>query len=119
MRRWRKSILATVLLPATATGLPVASPGRARAATPQAAHALSTKVQLFYYPWYGNPSVAGSYRHWPQGNLTPPLEISSNFYPKLGAYDSGDPAVLNQHMNWIQQSGAGTIVYSWWGQGSY
>jgi hypothetical protein len=119
MQRWRKAILAAVLLAVTGLTIPVASPASAQAATAQAAPALSTKVQLFYYPWYGNPSVAGSYRHWPQGNLTPPQEISSNFYPKLGAYDSGDLAVLNQHMNWIQQSGAGTIVYSWWGQGSY
>jgi hypothetical protein len=119
MRRWCKAILAAVLLTATGMAIPVANPASAQVAAPQAAPALSTKVQLFYYPWYGNPAVAGSYRHWPQGNLTPPSEISSNFYPKLGAYDSGDPAALNQHMNWIKQSGAGTIVYSWWGQGSY
>ncbi|MCU1681242.1 MAG: hypothetical protein JWQ81_1981 [Amycolatopsis sp.] len=115
MRRLRTAILALLLL---ATSGALAGPVTASAA-PGATPTVSPKVQLFYYPWYGNPSVYGSYRHWPQGNLTPPLEISSNFYPKLGAYDSGDPAVLNQQMDWITQAGAGTIVYSWWGQGSY
>lgn len=85
----------------------------------RAAPTLSTRVQLFYYAWYGNPSVYGSWVHWPQGNTTPPNSISSDFYPQLGAYDSGDPAVLDQHMRWVQQTGAGVIVYSWWGQGSY
>lgn len=85
----------------------------------RAAPTLSQRVQLFYYAWYGNPSVYGSWVHWPQGSSTPPNSISANFYPQLGAYDSGDPAVLDQHMRWVQQTGAGVIVYSWWGQGSY
>jgi hypothetical protein len=122
MRRLRTAILALLLLAISGSiAAPVAATASAATlrASPAAAPGVSPKVQLFYYPWYGNPSVAGSYRHWPQGDLTPPLEVSSNFYPKLGAYDSGDTAVVNQHMDWIRQSGAGTIVYSWWGQGSY
>jgi len=84
-----------------------------------AAQAVPADVHLFYYPWYGSPTVNGSYRHWDQGGHTPPNDIGANFYPTLGAYDSGDTAALDQHMAWVQRSGAGTIVTSWWGQGSY
>jgi hypothetical protein len=79
---------------------------------------LSQNVHLFYYPWYG--AANGAYRHWPQGGHTPPADIGANFYPRLGPYDSGDFAgAVDQHMRWTVQSGAGVLVYSWWGQGSY
>ncbi|MET9978303.1 alpha-mannosidase, partial [Streptomyces microflavus] len=46
--------------------------------------------------------------------------IGADLYPKLGPYDSGDIAgAVDQHMEWVQRSGAGVIVYSWWGQGGY
>jgi hypothetical protein len=81
---------------------------------------LSPRVHLFYYPWYGSPTVNGSYRHWQQGNHTPPNDIGADFYPVRGPYDSGDfTGAVADHMNWVRQSGAGVIVYSWWGQGSY
>jgi hypothetical protein len=86
---------------------------------PAAAAAVSANVHVFYYSWYGSPAVAGSYRHWPQGGHTPPQDIGSNYYPTRGAYDSGDPATVDQHMAWINQAGIGVLVYSWWGQGSY
>ncbi|KIF73202.1 alpha-mannosidase [Streptomyces sp. 150FB] len=97
-----------------------ASSGTSAAPQPAAAAAaLTTNVHIFYYPWYGSPKVNGSYRHWPQGNLVPPNGISSNFYPKLGAYDSGDKTAVNQHMTWLRQAGTGVLVTSWWGRGSY
>jgi hypothetical protein len=111
--RWRVAALVITLL--AAIGLvTVRTMAPAAAATP-----VSTNVQFFYYPWYGNPSVFGSYRHWPQAGVVPPDSISSNFYPVAGAYDSADPATVAQQMRWIAQAGVGTIVYSWWGQGSY
>src|SRR5262245_32718150 len=79
----------------------------------------STKVHVFYYPWYGAPSVSRSWRHWPQNGRTPPLDVASNYYPVLGAYDSGDSVnVLPQHMQWIQRAGIGVLSVSWWGQNS-
>ncbi|WP_370966416.1 discoidin domain-containing protein [Amycolatopsis sp. cg9] len=102
----RISTLLSVLLLLAAT-----LPGVAHAA------ALSSRTHLFYYPWYGGASTG--YRHWVQGGHTPPADIGANFYPVLGAYDSGDfSGAVEQHMRWIEQSGAGVIVYSWWGQGS-
>ncbi|MFC4588518.1 galactose-binding domain-containing protein [Sphaerisporangium corydalis] len=123
MPNWRSVTAATVLLLASGlTSIP-AQPALASApkAAPAAAAAhTSSDVHLFYYPWYGSPTTYGSYRHWQQGGHTPPADIGANLYPKLGPYDSGDlPGAVTQHMRWIQQSGAGVIVFSWWGQGSY
>jgi hypothetical protein len=96
------------------------APGPSTAAAPGLLALPSPYVHLFYYSWYGSPTVNGSYRHWPQGGHTPPGDIGANLYPTLGPYDSGDvPGVVAQHMAWVRQSGAGVIVYSWWGQGSY
>jgi hypothetical protein len=67
-----------------------------------------------YYPWYGtNP-----YRHWNEAGRRPPVDLASNFVPKLGAYDSRSTAVMEQHARWIKDSGAGAINVSWWGRDS-
>lgn len=75
---------------------------------------------LFYYMWWGNPAHnSGSYTHW--GDYSHDAandDLATNYYPKLGVYSNRDPAVLAQHMDWINQAGVGTIVLSWWGQGS-
>ncbi len=78
----------------------------------------SYKVAAFYYPWYGNPEIDGQWIHWPQNNHLPPDDISSDYFPALGAYSSNDPAVVEQHMKWLRQAGVGVIISSWWGQGS-
>lgn len=107
-------LAATLVLFASLLAVPSTASAAARPA------ALSPHVHLFYYPWYGSPAVNGSYRHWQQGGHTPPADIGANLYPALGPYDSGDFAgAVAQQMAWIRQSGAGVIVYSWWGQGSY
>ncbi|GGK89129.1 lectin [Sphaerisporangium melleum] len=118
----RRATLAAVLLAASLAISAPTGPAAATAARATAAAASHTAsdVHLFYYPWYGSPSVYGSYRHWPQGGHTPPAGIGADLYPALGPYDSGDLAgAVAQHMRWIQRSGAGVIVYSWWGQDSY
>ena len=114
MRSLRSLIAVLVLLVGTLVA------AQAPAALARNAAGLSDKVQLFYYPWYGSPTVNGSYRHWDQGGHTPPDDIGANYYPSLGAYDSGDfTGAVDQQMTWIARSGAGVIIYSWWGQGSY
>jgi hypothetical protein len=86
--------------------------------TPTAPPDLSYKVAAFYYPWYGNPSVDGQWRHWTQNNHLPSDDIASDYYPALGPYSSRDPEIIAQHMKWLQQAGIGVIITSWWGQGS-
>jgi Glycosyl hydrolase family 99/Carbohydrate binding module (family 6)/F5/8 type C domain/Abnormal spindle-like microcephaly-assoc'd, ASPM-SPD-2-Hydin len=94
--------------------------GMQQTVRPQATAALPANVQIFYYPWWGNPSFYGSWRHWQQGGHTPPDDIGSNFYPVLGPYDSGDyNGAVAQQMQWLRQADVGVIIYSWWGQGSY
>ena len=78
----------------------------------------SYKVAAFYYPWYGNPGTDSQWLHWAQNNHVPPDDIASDYFPKLGAYSSNDPAVVAQHMKWLRQAGIGVIISSWWGQGS-
>jgi glycoprotein endo-alpha-1,2-mannosidase len=76
------------------------------------------KVAAFYYPWYGNPDTDGKWMHWTQNNHLPPADISSDYYPALGAYSSNDPAVVAQHMQWLRRAGVGVIISSWWGPAS-
>ncbi len=75
----------------------------------------SLRVLVFYYDWYGHPSTDGYWIHWDEAGHQPPDDIASAFYPALGPYSSADPDVLQQHMKWIRGSGAGVLVYSWWG----
>src|SRR5579871_3355292 len=67
-----------------------------------------------YYPWYSMHPV----RHWDQYDRHPPVDLASNYMPRLGAYDSQSTAVMEQHAEWIAETGAGAINISWWGQGS-
>jgi len=75
---------------------------------------LSRHFIFEYYPWYR----ANPYVHWDQWGRTPPIDIASNYMPKLGAYDSRSIAVMEQHAAWIAETGAGAINVSWWGRDS-
>jgi len=99
-------------IPAAETAAPEISPTVVEGPAP------SYKVGAFYYPWYGNPATDGKWIHWTQNNHVPPDDISSDYYPALGAYSSNDPDVVAQHMEWLRQAGIGVIITSWWGQGS-
>src|SRR4051812_975601 len=68
-----------------------------------------------YYPWF----AVDPYRHWDEGGRVPPIDLGSNYVPKLGAYDSRSVAVIEQHARWILESGAGAIDVSWWGRDSF
>lgn len=86
-------------------------------------------VHIFYYSWYRNVAVDGSYRHWnhrylenwkhddhhiyPTGTHSPPNDIGSNYYPKLGCYSSSDPQTVDWHMQLIREAGIGVVVVSW------
>ena len=78
----------------------------------------SNRVATFYYPWYRTPEVDTYWDHWGEGYFHPPLDIASDYFPALGAYSVGDPAVLAQHFAWHREAGVGVIISSWWGQRS-
>uniref|UniRef100_A0A0N5CPW9 Glycoprotein endo-alpha-1,2-mannosidase n=1 Tax=Thelazia callipaeda TaxID=103827 RepID=A0A0N5CPW9_THECL len=95
---------------------------------PESEHEYS--VQIFYYPWYGNPKFDKKYYHWNHNYLphwnpevsrkytkgfhVPPSDIGSNFYPLLGPYSSRDPNVIEQHMKWMSSAGVDVVVVSWY-----
>lgn len=74
----------------------------------------SREVVAFYYAWYGNPDSDGRWIHWDQNGHVPPSDVGSDFYPTLGAYSSGDPEVVAQHMAWLREAGVGVIALSYW-----
>lgn len=78
----------------------------------------SPQVVAFYYGWYGNPTFDGQWVHWGDdvNRTKPPDDISSDYYPELGAYSSRDPAVLRQHMAWLKRAKVGVIALSWWAE---
>ena len=75
----------------------------------------SARVAAFYYPWYGNPEMDSKWIHWEEGGKNPPMAISSDYYPVLGAYSSADPQVVAQHFAWLRAAGVGVVITSWWG----
>jgi hypothetical protein len=96
------------------------------AAAPSPSPALAPLAQRFsdlrrhfifdFYPWYGGPP---DYLHWDYLDRRPPLDLSSNYVPRLGPYDTRSRAVLEQQARWIADSGVGSIALSWWGVGHY
>ena len=76
---------------------------------------LRRRFLFEYYPWYGRDP----WRHWAQWGRRPPDDLAANYFPRLGAYDSRDVRVLEQHARWIADSGAGGVSVSWWGRDSF
>jgi len=83
-----------------------------------AATAPQRRVAIFFYPWYGTPAVDGGWRHWQQGDASPPQLIASNYYPARGVYSSSDARVVRAQMAEIAAVGVDEVVTSWWGRGS-
>ena len=75
---------------------------------------LRRHVVFEYYAWY----EANPWFHWNEAGRRPPYDIASRYMPRLGPYDSGSTAVIEQHARWLAESGAGAINLSWWGPGS-
>ncbi len=76
-------------------------------------------VLAFYYGWYGAPELSGRWLHW-EGVAAARQQIaSSTHYPQLGAYDSSDPKIIEQHCRWAREAGLDGFIYSWWSIGGY
>lgn len=85
-------------------------------------HTVSRRVLAFYYPWYGTddgPGGAGRTVHWGRIDAANHDIAASTHYPALGAYDSHDPKVIDQHCRWARRAGIDSFIVSWWGHGSY
>lgn len=75
---------------------------------------LPRKTLAFYYGWYGNPSVSGSWVHWENVETEKKQIGNSTHFPTLGAYDSNDPKVIEQHCLWAKQAGLDGFIVTWW-----
>jgi hypothetical protein len=76
------------------------------------------KIGLFYYSWYNGTSVHG---HW---NGTPEGKPDSTQWtvidePVLGFYNSSDPKIIKQHLDWFRLLGIDFLIVSWWGMDPY
>ncbi len=83
---------------------------------------VERRVLAFYYPWYGipeGPGGAGRTVHWGKIDAANKDIAASTHYPTLGAYDSHDPAVIDQHCRWAKAAHIDTLIVSWWGHGDY
>jgi len=76
---------------------------------------LRRRFVFEYYPWYDNDP----WFHWNDADHVPPLDVTASSMPRLGAYDTYDVRVLEQHARWIAEAGIGAINLSWWGRGDY
>jgi glycoprotein endo-alpha-1,2-mannosidase len=96
---------------------------RTWAATPVERPApVERRVLAFYYPWYGipdGPGGAGKVVHWGKIDARGHDIAASTHYPLLGAYDSHDPKVIEQHCQWATDAHVDTFIVSWWGHGDY
>jgi hypothetical protein len=120
-----KRILAVVLACSVGLVLLPRAVRHAQASSQQASQdqdAVPRMVLTFYYPWYGvpdGPGGAGKNVHWRRIDEANKDIQASTHYPALGAYDSHDPEVIDQHCRWAKQAGIDALIVSWWGHGSY
>lgn len=77
------------------------------------------QVLAFYYPWYGSQERQGHWVHWEGVDIERRDIQSSTHYPALGAYDSHDPAIVDQHFAWAKAAGIDGLIVSWWGPGDF
>jgi hypothetical protein len=79
-------------------------------------------ILAHYMPWY----VAKPYSkvwgwHWTMNAFDPEEQkdgkrtISSHYYPLIGPYDSGNPAVLEYHLLLMKLAGIDGVVVDWYG----
>jgi glycoprotein endo-alpha-1,2-mannosidase len=97
--RWWRILAATALLGGSAAAGPA-----------------PRQVLAFYYGWYGNPEHSHRWVHWSEVDATNHRIGNSTHFPLLGAYDSHDPKVVEQHCRWAKEASLTGFIASWWGQ---
>lgn len=116
---WILTVIMSVALPLC--GQRPTSQTQPASAAPDNA-AVPRRVLTFYYPWYGvadGPGGAGRTVHWGRIDAVKKDIQASTNYPALGAYDSHDPEVIDQHCRWANAAGIDGFIVSWWGHNDY
>ena len=84
-------------------------------------------VMVYYMPWYAAKPVTSEWGwHWTMDHFDPDKinasgerEIASWYYPLIGPYDSGDPAVLEYHVLLMRLAGIDGVIVDWYGSADY
>jgi glycoprotein endo-alpha-1,2-mannosidase len=92
----------------------IASPARG-----QAPADVSKEVLAFYYGWYGTPTISGQWRHSQGVDPTTQHIDNSTDFPKFGAYDSHDSAIVDRQAEAAHAAGITGLIASWWGRASF
>src|SRR5262249_21247323 len=89
------------------------------------APSTSTKLPLVlahYMPWFeGRPDSPSWGWHWTMNAFNPEKvtdgrrSIASHYYPLIGPYDSGSPAVLEYHLLLMKLAGIDGVIADWYG----
>ena len=79
-------------------------------------------ILAHYMPWYvAKPHSQVWGWHWTMNHFDPEKtadgkrSIASHFYPLIGPYDSGDPAVLEYHLLLMKLAGIDGVIVDWYG----
>src|SRR5579872_1057464 len=79
-------------------------------------------IVAHYMPWFeANPASRQWGWHWrmnafdPEQRTDGKRSIASHYYPLIGPYDSGDPAVIEYHLLLMKLAGIDGIVVDWYG----
>ncbi|TKX69224.1 CARDB domain-containing protein [Halorubrum sp. SP9] len=67
------------------------------------------EIGAHYYPWYGAPLHDYNDGEWAKESPSTPV---------LGNYNSVEPAVIEQHIDWCRRAGISWLNVSWWGPNS-
>jgi len=77
----------------------------------------SSRVSIFYYPWYSTPVRDGRWAHWYVEHDGAPV-LSTPYFPARGLYSSSNVKIVAAQMREIAAADIDTLVISWWGFGS-
>jgi hypothetical protein len=83
--------------------------------------AYNGKVYVHIMPWFETKESQGSWGiHWTMANKNPDIvdgsgrrEIAAHYYPEIGPYASGDPAVVEYQLLLMKYAGVDGVLIDW------
>jgi hypothetical protein len=80
------------------------------------------RIVVHYMPWFAAKPTSREWGwHWTMNTFDPEQEsggkrsIASHYYPWIGPYDSGDPAVIEYHLLLMKLAGIDGAIVDWYG----
>ena len=79
-------------------------------------------ILAHYMPWHESLPHSGHWGwHWTMDHFDPNQivdgrrQLASHFYPLAGCYDSGDPDLLEYHLQLMKLAGIDGVIVDWYG----